>query len=123
MSEVVKLTDRLWVRRSEHWENYYLYCPGCKELHGFCTKAPQPPESTYINPVWSFNGNAESPTFTPSLLHKRHTSDYPGCKPHCHIIVTDGRIQFCADCEHELAGQTIDLTTIADKVPADYMIT
>ena len=27
----------------------------------------------------------------------------------CHSFVTDGRIQFLADCTHALAGQTVDL--------------
>lgn len=121
MSEVIKLTDRLWVCRSEHWENYYFYCVGCKELHRFPTKAPTHGDGPPI-PLWSFNGNAEKPTFTPSLRHLRHRADYAGCGPHCHVVVTDGKIQFCADCEHELAGQTLDMPRIAEHIPEDYMI-
>jgi len=123
MSELIKLTDCLWVRRSEHWENYYLWCEGCKELHDFRTKAPHHPDSTIgQSPLWQFNGNTDRPTFTPSLLYLRYLADYRGCKPRCHIIVTDGRIQFCSDCEHELAGKTVEMVSIADKIPSDYMI-
>ena len=122
MSKVIKLSDRLWVRRSEQWENYYFWCEGCKELHGFRTKAPQPPLTVYPNPVWTFNGNVERPTFTPSLRYRRHRADYPGCKPHCHTIVTDGQVQFCSDCEHELAGKTVEMSSIEDKLPEGYGI-
>ena len=120
MSEVIKLTPKLWVRRSEHWENYYVWCPGCNELHGFRTRAPQPRSGEPSIPSWTYNGNPEKPTFTPSLRYLRHRADYPGCGPHCHIIVTDGKLQFCADCEHKLAGTTIDLLPII--LPDDYMI-
>jgi hypothetical protein len=27
----------------------------------------------------------------------------------CHTFITDGRVQFLADCTHELARQTLDL--------------
>ena len=30
----------------------------------------------------------------------------------CHSFVTDGRIQFLADCTHPLAGQTVDLPEV-----------
>jgi hypothetical protein len=121
VSEVIKPTDRLWVRRSEHWENYYFYCLGCKELHGFRTKAPPGDGATKI-PLWTFDGNVEQPSFTPSLRYLRHKGDYPGCRPHCRTIVTAGKIQFCSDCEHELAGKTLDMPRIEEHLPTDYMI-
>jgi hypothetical protein len=27
----------------------------------------------------------------------------------CHYFIVDGRIRYCGDCQHELAGQTVDL--------------
>jgi hypothetical protein len=36
----------------------------------------------------------------------------------CHYIITAGRIQFCADSTHALAGQTIDLPDIP---PGHYL--
>jgi hypothetical protein len=32
----------------------------------------------------------------------------------CHSIITDGKIQFCGDCTHALAGKIVDLPDIAD---------
>ena len=31
----------------------------------------------------------------------------------CHSFITDGRISFCGDSEHALAGQTVDLPEVA----------
>lgn len=41
---------------------YWFYCPGCKGGHGFsvCNDGSRP--------SWSFDGNLERPTFSPSLL-------------------------------------------------------
>lgn len=69
-----------------------FWCPGCDGAHLVHTDPGH----------WTWNGKTEQPTFTPSLLI---TS--PGyC---CHTITTDGRIQFCGDCTHALAGQTVDM--------------
>lgn len=68
-----------------------VYCPGCKQLHPF------PPDR------WTYNGNEESPTFSPSMLINK---DHPN---RCHSFVTDGKIIFLSDCYHELAGQTVEL--------------
>lgn len=65
-----------------------FWCPGCDGAH------------IVFLPRWSWNGNTERPTFSPSLLL---TS--PGyC---CHTITNDGIIQFCGDCTHALAGQSV----------------
>jgi hypothetical protein len=69
---------------------YIFYCPGCKEDHLFTIDR------------WTFNGDLERPTFTPSLL-------YPSKAIRCHLYVTDGKIQYLTDCGHELAGQTVDV--------------
>jgi hypothetical protein len=78
-------------------QQVWIYCPGCKCTHGFTTKAPG------FKP-WTFNGDLEKPTFTPSLLCN---ADYPASR--CHSFVTDGKIQFLGDCFHELKNQTVDL--------------
>lgn len=103
-----------------------FFCPGCREMHVVWTG-----EGT--GPRWGWNGNAEKPTFTPSVLVTGHTFTEAGeaafdawhaagCpKPApqfesqdvcCHTFVTDGRIQCLGDCTHELAGQTVDMVDI-----------
>lgn len=82
-----------------------FHCPGCGYSHQ--VKVEEGP-----GPRWGYNGNPESPTFTPSIL-----VTYPGddagvddAPPAvCHSFVTDGRIQFLGDSTHALAGQTVDL--------------
>jgi len=94
----------------------YIHCPACKAIHA-------------IGMSWQYNGNPDSPTFSPSLLvtSGHHDSQHRAGDPcwctfnvanpgecdfkcfRCHSFVTDGKIQFLDDCSHELAGQTVDL--------------
>lgn len=93
-----------------------FWCPGCKTCHAVTLAG------------WKFNGDAERPTFSPSVLvrsghyipqhgpecwctyNAKHTEAPSRFKcSQCHSFVTDGRIQFLSDCSHELAGQTLDL--------------
>lgn len=99
--------------------NLAFMCPGCKEVHS-------------IGPGWTFNGDFESPTFSPSVLvrsghyaphgnghrcwcdHNRErveAGEDPSifkCQT-CHSFIRDGYIQFLGDCTHELAGQTVPM--------------
>jgi hypothetical protein len=103
-----------------------FWCPGCDEAHHITVG---PAHNPGVN--WGYDGNAERPTFTPSIL-VRSGHYVPGhedqcwCKFNaelvakgeepsgfecsvCHSFVTSGRIQFLSDCTHALAGQTVDL--------------
>lgn len=88
---------------------YFWFCPGCQEMHPL-------PDS------WTFDGNLDAPTFSPSFKHsgmqkwldkgqwtgewvrdaKGNTVPFV-----CHYIVTAGQVQFCGDSTHALAGQTV----------------
>ena len=87
-----------------------VFCPACKCGHFFTA-----PEFRHgLGPGWSFNGDHERPTFSPSMLVRCNTPDMPGHNPEvaasvCHSFVTDGRIQFLNDCTHDLRGKTVDL--------------
>lgn len=95
-------------------------CPGCGGSHLFTAG-------------WSFNGNPDRPTFTPSMLersghyipehkagescwctwNREHPDDpAPFTCYVCHSFVTDGRIQFLSDCTHSLAGRAVDLPEV-----------
>jgi hypothetical protein len=71
---------------------FAFHCPGCGRGH--CFRAPG----------WSWNGSAEKPTVTPSLLTNK---DDP--KSRCHVVVTDGKLNFCPDSYHQLAGKVVDM--------------
>lgn len=78
-------------------------CPGCGMLHVVYLKTPG-------RPHWTFNGDADRPTFSPSI--KVWWTETPRSNPIekvCHSFVTDGRIEFCGDSTHALAGKTFDL--------------
>lgn len=86
-------------------------CPGCERPHPI-NVGDSP------GPRWTYNGNPDKPTFSPSVLVTwNEPSDNPSeggdsskdVPKVCHSFVTDGRIQFLGDCTHALAGQTVDL--------------
>ncbi len=102
----------------ESGELVWFWCAGCDTHHA-------------INPKgWTWNGDAERPTFTPSVLvrgvemtdegkamlergDRPPDGSYPS-RPHvCHSFVTDGRIQYLTDSTHALAGQTVPLQDVA----------
>ena len=75
---------------------YHFWCPGCEGYHRFDVRTDGG------RPSWSFDGNMERPTFSPSLL-------YPEKTPRCHLFLKAGRIEFLADCGHALAGKIVEL--------------
>lgn len=88
---------------------YNFYCPGCLSAHTFyCNK-------DYHSLVWEFNGNTEKPSFTPSLLLYTPETEDPVTKEKiprktiCHLVMTDGIINFCSDCVHTMKGQSVPL--------------
>lgn len=104
-------------------------CPGCNLFHNL-------PVAGQAN-AWQFNGDADRPTLTPSILSRggccyepewhqqeRRRPDPEECDKGnpdadgismchvCHSFVRDGRIEFLSDCTHALAGQTVDLPEV-----------
>lgn len=97
---------------------YAHWCPACKEMHRL-------PDG------WTFsNGDLEKPSFQPSFLHggiltvKDSNGQWMGewvldalGKPIpyvCHYILTDGILNFCPDCTHEMAGKSVPLPELPD---------
>ena len=100
---------------------YMFWCPGCQEPH-------------IVNKSWSFDGNIESPTFSPSILVRNghyaegHTGDECWCTynvkhpnnlsgfkcKQCHSFVKAGNIEFLSDCSHQLAGKTVILPNLPE---------
>lgn len=84
-----------------------FHCPGCKYGHGIRSAPPKNPD--YPNQaVWTFNGDLEKPTFSPSYL----TGTKNFTERRCHSYIKDGMIEFLSDCWHPLAGQTVELPDI-----------
>lgn len=90
---------------------YCFWCPGCGDTHYVGVERP-----LANGAAWSFDGDLEAPTFAPSILVMNASAvdpsfiHEPGDPPDiCHSFIQQGRITFCADSTHELAGQTVDL--------------
>ena len=90
---------------------YLIHCPGCVRSHLIYTEPwtkrwtePDGTEKEKPGHVWEFNGDVDSPTFSPSL-------DCNKSKPgsHCHSFIKAGKIQFLFDCFHDLKGRIVDL--------------
>lgn len=88
-----------------HW------CPACKETHVFTING-----KNASGAGWSWNGNTEAPTFTPSMkITTGPRPTVPEGRPDagridiCHYILTDGVINFCGDSTHAMAGQSAPL--------------
>ncbi|TAA54632.1 DUF6527 family protein [Shinella sp. JR1-6] len=93
-------------------------CPGCGEMHQIRVGAGP-------GPRWTFTGDAELPTFRPSILVmgvnfdqeqdwsqedvKRGVLEIAAQERRCHSFVTLGNIEFLPDSTHDLAGQTVPL--------------
>ena len=76
-----------------------FFCQGCDMPHTIQTgEGP--------GPRWSYDGNAEAPTFSPSVLCQYGWSDGERV---CHSFITGGHIQYLGDSTHHLAGKTIEL--------------
>lgn len=102
------------LRREEN--GFIHWCPGCLEMHVL-------PDS------WKFNGNLESPTFTPSFKHEglqrvfvdgnwtgewkrdENGSTIPFL---CHYVLTSSVLNFQGDCTHALVGKSIPLPSLPE---------
>lgn len=95
---------------------YSHWCPGCEQMHIL-------PDS------WTFDGNLEKPTFSPSFKHSgilrpfvvgewvgewvrdENGNTIPFV---CHYILTAGVLNFCGDCTHALVGKSIPLPKLPE---------
>ena len=91
---------------------YEFYCHGCKINHTY----------SIDDNGWHFNGDIENPSFTPSLLNQTPilSNEIIDGKivekmkmiNRCHLFVTNGKIHYCSDCDHEFAGKTMPMQLI-----------
>jgi hypothetical protein len=113
-------TKAVPLRKGEDVLGYYIWCVGCKHVHFFPTSLKYYEQSERLQkaerkPVWNFSGTLDKPTFSPSLREYYWRPPEGTEVTICHIIVTDGRVQFCPDCPHALANQTLELELIPDN--------
>lgn len=89
------------------------WCPGCSAGHTITFGGGE---------TWSWDGDVERPTFAPSVLvngvRNPETPEWNAAHPRCHTFVRAGRIEYLSDCEHDLAGQTVDMVPLPEKYAA-----
>lgn len=102
--KIVPLDPNYWPRGGYgHW------CPGCNSGHEIDTV-----HRNSWGAVWTFNGDLERPSFTPSVNMQINPKGHKHYQPEvasevCHYFITDGRIIYCGDSTHALSGKTVDL--------------
>ena len=109
MAKLVRLDRAYWPRGGYgHW------CPGCDSGHEIDTEQPNGAGAR-----WTFDGNTQAPTFSPSVNMQINPKGHPHYQPDvastvCHYFIRAGRIEFCGDSTHALAGMTVELPEIPD---------
>ena len=95
-SDAFKTSKKL--RRVDGMDAVVFHCPACETAHRVDLGGP--------GQHWSADGTPDHPTFWPSIKVTRPTMIEDEI---CHSFITIGRISYCADSTHKLAGQIIDM--------------
>jgi hypothetical protein len=61
--------------------------------------------------MWTFDGNLDAPTLSPSILWCEIVVD--GVEV-CHSFLRNGVFEFLSDCTHEHAGQHVPMPDLPD---------
>lgn len=85
-------------------DSIYMWCPGCDDVHSINVSGDRT--------VWSWDGNREAPTFSPSILVRY--GNVERVPRQCHSFVRSGRWEFLTDSTHPLAGQTVPMVPVPD---------
>lgn len=95
----------------QHW------CPGCGQAHIINVERPTQAYPEYGiagGAQWTFDGNLEHPTFSPSIhitaggWQRPDKSQVPK-RTLCHYFVAAGDIRYLSDCAHELRGKVMPI--------------
>lgn len=111
ISTLTILTPKLHLREHDGRRTYIVWCPACGHAHSFdCWPGAGRPDG----PGWTFDGNIEQPTFTPSL--RIFISRDGKEQTLCHFNLTRGKLHYCSDMSvpHSLSGQVVDMEPIPE---------
>lgn len=96
----------------------WFECPGCGGMHALNVSLSPEQEAAKLAgaggpPKWSWDGNLEAPTVSPSILSSYEYGENRQ-KRVCHSFLNAGRMQFLDDCTHDKKGQTVPLPDVPD---------
>lgn len=106
-----------WASNKGELIGWLHWCPACHQSHLINVEVPTSPFPEFNiagGQRWSFDGNENSPTFTPSVKVQsggwktREGKEVP-LITRCHYNITKGQIIYHGDCAHTLKGQTVAL--------------
>ena len=98
------LRKTLWYK-DDRVASLSALCPACGFEHSFNVNLYG--DGPAQQHTWEFDGNYDSPTFSPSMLSNKEQID--SHHPLCHSFVKAGVWEFLADCTHEMAGQEVPM--------------
>ena len=80
-------------------------CPACGFEHSFAVDLVG--HGRHTNGIWSFNGDYEKPTFTPSMGANLHNQEEG--HPRCHSHLRSGIWRYLDDCTHNMANHHVPM--------------
>ena len=99
-------------------------CPGCETtdadgtMHGGLHMLPV--NTTKKSPSWTWDGNLDAPTLSPSILTRRGPGADNLPPPFvCHSFLKAGIFEFLGDCTHQYANQHVPIGELYDWVVSD----
>lgn len=107
------------------YERLAFWCPGCEQMDGGGSGLhllPIGEQRLVVGGVeratWTFDGNLDAPTLSPSILTRGRLLDpggpADGPTHRCHSFLRAGVFEYLDDCTHPLAGQFVELPELPD---------
>lgn len=98
-------------------QGFAHWCPACKVPHYiFVTN-----KTVLTQSDWHFDGNFEEPTFDPGIRLNYLSQKTGKVETLCHYWIINGRIEFCEDSPHAMAGFRVPLpdwpTNMSNALP------
>lgn len=78
-----------------------FWCVGCRQPHAMPIVRARPAPARR----WFFDGNMQAPTIEPSL----RVMKMDGVSTDCHVVITAGMLNYCADSVHRFAGHSVPM--------------
>lgn len=90
-------------------------CPGCIDpKRGSTGLHVLTVNSTVKSPSWDYDGNAFSPTLSPSIQTRNGDGGV------CHSFLKNGVFEFLSDCTHSLVGQKVPIPDLPEWVSSKW---
>lgn len=99
------------------YDGLMFVCPGCaatRDGYEGLHMLPVTGDSA-LRPTWSWDGNLDAPTLSPSILTRFNWDDVEHV---CHSYLRAGVFEFLGDCTHPLVGQHVPLPDLPTWAPS-----